>query len=158
MAIPVYLWLYDDAGNLIKGSVDVADREHSIEVIASRHMVEIPTDDNTGQITGTCIHQPVSFDKEIDSSSPYLYNALTTGKNLSSAVFKYYRINDAGLEQHYYSVLLKKVKIESIISAMYDINDPYGENKNHLEFVDLNYEKITWHYIDGNIIHSDSCN
>jgi len=28
MAIPAYLWLKDDGGALIKGSVDVNDREH----------------------------------------------------------------------------------------------------------------------------------
>lgn len=30
MAIPVYLWLKDDDGNDIKGSVDVLNREGSI--------------------------------------------------------------------------------------------------------------------------------
>lgn len=39
---------------------------------------------------------------------------------------------------------------------MYDIKESYGERKNHLECIDLGYEQITWHYIDGNIIHSDS--
>jgi len=156
MAMPVYLWFYDDSGKLIKGSVDMAEREHSIEVMALRHMVEIPTDENTGQITALRRHQSVSFDKEIDSSSPYLYKALTTGKNLKSAEFKFYRINETGQEEHYYSVLLEKVKVESIISAMYDIKGSYGEHKNYLEFIDLNYEKITWHYVDGNIVHSDS--
>ena len=34
MAIPVYLWLKDDGGADIKGSVDVKDREGSIEVVA----------------------------------------------------------------------------------------------------------------------------
>ncbi|VTP69036.1 Uncharacterised protein [Leclercia adecarboxylata] len=33
MAIPVYLWLKDDGGADIKGSVDVKDREGSIEVV-----------------------------------------------------------------------------------------------------------------------------
>ena len=32
MAIPVYLWLYDDNGKLLKGSVDIASREGSIEL------------------------------------------------------------------------------------------------------------------------------
>jgi len=32
MAIPVYLWLKDDGGAEIKGSVDVNNREGSIEV------------------------------------------------------------------------------------------------------------------------------
>lgn len=33
MAIPVYLWLKDDGGNAVRGSVDVKDREGSIEIV-----------------------------------------------------------------------------------------------------------------------------
>lgn len=33
MAIPVYLWLEDDSGRRINGSVDIKYREGSIEVI-----------------------------------------------------------------------------------------------------------------------------
>lgn len=43
MAIPVYLWLKDDGGADIKGSVDVQDREGSIEVVAQEHNLYIPT-------------------------------------------------------------------------------------------------------------------
>ena len=58
MAIPVYLWLKDDGGADIKGSVDVQDREGSIEVVAQKHNLYIPTDNNTGKLTGTRIHTP----------------------------------------------------------------------------------------------------
>ena len=37
MAIPVYLWLIDDAGNQVKGSVDVHGREGSIEIVELMH-------------------------------------------------------------------------------------------------------------------------
>lgn len=50
MAIPVYLWLKDDGGADIKGSVDVKDREGSIEVVAQEHNLYIPTDNNTGKL------------------------------------------------------------------------------------------------------------
>lgn len=40
MAIPFYAWLYDDAGNLIKGCADVPVRENSIEVL-NRHGMDI---------------------------------------------------------------------------------------------------------------------
>ncbi|EMV37915.1 hypothetical protein EC2872800_3149 [Escherichia coli 2872800] len=43
MAIPAYLWLKDDGGVDIKGSVDVQGREGSIEVVALDHDVYIPT-------------------------------------------------------------------------------------------------------------------
>ncbi|RZN44666.1 Hcp family type VI secretion system effector [Escherichia sp. E10V10] len=39
-----------------------------------------------------------------------------------------------------------------------DIKDASFEKHNHLEQVELRYEKITWAYKDGNIIHSDSWN
>ncbi len=44
MAIPVYLWLEDDSGRRINGSVDIKDREGSIEVIEFMHSIEQPID------------------------------------------------------------------------------------------------------------------
>ena len=136
MAIPAYLWLKDDGGADIKGSVDVQGREGSIEVVALDHDVYIPTDNNTGKLTGTRTHKPFTFTKEIDASSPYLYKAVTTGQTLKTAEFKFYRINDAGQEVEYFNITLH----------------------NHLERIEFRYEKITWTYKDGNIIHSDSWN
>jgi type VI secretion system secreted protein Hcp len=39
---------------------------------------------------------------------------------------------------------------------MHDIKDPTKEKHNHLEDVQLRYEKITWKFIDGNFSHSDA--
>lgn len=158
MAIPVYLWLKDDGGADIKGSVDVQDREGSIEVVAQEHNLYIPTDNNTGKLTGTRIHTPFLFTKEIDSSSPYLYKAVTTGQTLKSAEFKWYRINDAGQEVEYFNTKLENVKVVKVNPLMHDIKNPAYEKHNHLEQIELRYEKITWTYKDGNIIHSDSWN
>jgi type VI secretion system secreted protein Hcp len=124
MAIPVYLWLKDDGGADIKGSVDVKDREGSIEVVAQEHNLYIPTDNNTGKLTGTRIHTPFLFTKEIDSSSPYLYKAVTTGQTLKSAEFKWYKINDAGQEVEYFNTKLENVKLVKVNPKMHDIKDP----------------------------------
>lgn len=143
MAIPVYLWLKDDGGADIKGSVDVQDREGSIEVVAQEHNLYIPTDNNTGKLTGTRIHTPFLFTKEIDSSSPYLYKAVTTGQTLKSAEFKWYRINDAGQEVEYFNTKLENVKVVKVNPLMHDIKNPAYEKHNHLEQIELRYEKIT---------------
>ncbi|EML5831449.1 type VI secretion system effector Hcp, partial [Enterobacter hormaechei] len=119
MAIPVYLWLKDDGGADIKGAVDVQDREGSIEVVAQEHNLYIPTDNNTGKLTGTRIHTPFLFTKEIDSSSPYLYKAVTTGQTLKSAEFKWYRINDAGQEVEYFNTKLENVKLVKVNPKMH---------------------------------------
>ncbi|MFU1370751.1 Hcp family type VI secretion system effector [Escherichia coli] len=158
MAIPAYLWLKDDGGADIKGSVDVQGREGSIEVVALDHDVYIPTDNNTGKLTGTRTHKPFTFTKEIDASSPYLYKAVTTGQTLKTAEFKFYRINDAGQEVEYFNTTLDNVKLVRVAPLMHDIKDPGKEKHNHLERIEFRYEKITWTYKDGNIIYSDSWN
>ncbi len=68
MAIPVYLFLTDDGGAKITGSVDVRYREGSIEVTGFTHNLRLPTDPLTGKITSKRNHAPVVFQKEIDSS------------------------------------------------------------------------------------------
>jgi type VI secretion system secreted protein Hcp len=158
MAIPAYLWLKDDGGADIRGSVDVAGREGSIEIIGLNHGVELPTDNATGKTKAPRKHSPFTFDKETDASTPYLYKAVTTGQKLQSAEVKYYRINDTGQEVEYFSTLMEGVIVISIGPAMYDVKSKYGEQRNHLDLVELMYEKITWRYADGNIIHSDTWN
>ncbi|HDU5182392.1 TPA: type VI secretion system tube protein Hcp [Klebsiella pneumoniae subsp. pneumoniae] len=156
MAIPVYLFLTDDGGNVIKGSVDVRDREGSIEVLGLHHMVSIPTDSASGKLTETRQHMAYMIEKEVDSSSSYLYKALTTGQTLKSAKLKFYRINYAGQEDEYFNVLLENVRVVNVMPVVLDIKDASKEKFNHMEVVEFRYEKITWHYLDGNIMHSDS--
>jgi len=107
MAIPAYLWLKDDGGTHIQGSVDVQDRDGSIEINGFSHNLSIPTDGMTGKITGTRRHSAVIIQKEFDRSSPWLYKAVATGQILRSAEFKWYRIDDAGQEREYSTCCLK---------------------------------------------------
>ena len=158
MAIPAYMWIKDDGGADIKGSVTVQGREGSVEVVALDHSVSIPTDSNTGKLTGTRIHTPIAFTKETDSSTPYLYKAVTSGQTLKSIEVKWYKIDDAGREVEYFNTKLENVKVVAVKPKMHDIKNPAFEKHNHLEDVELRYEKITWAYKDGNIIHADSWN
>ncbi|MFA7895603.1 type VI secretion system tube protein Hcp, partial [Pseudomonas putida] len=88
MAIPVYLWLKDDGGADIKGSVDVNDWEGSIG----------------------------------------------------------YTINDARQEVEYFNTKLENVKVVKVAPKMHDVKDPAKEKHNHLELVELRYEKFIWTY------------
>lgn len=156
MAIPVYLWLEDDSGRSVKGSVDIKNREGSIEVIELMHSVEQPIDKLSGKITSKRIYSSYAFMKEIDSSSPWLYKALSTGQTLKKAEFIFYRINYNGLEEAYFKTTLENAKVVQIEPVMFDIKHPQNARNTHQEYIDLTYEKITWHYLDGNIIHSDT--
>lgn len=69
MAIPAYMWLKDDGGASIKGSVDITGREGSIEILGFGHSLHLPTDSGTGKITGTRIHSALGFEKHNHNES-----------------------------------------------------------------------------------------
>jgi len=158
MPIPAYMWLKDDGGAAIKGSVDIHKREGSIEIIGFSHGVNLPVDGSNGKITGTRSHSPVSLEKEFDSSSPYLYKAVATGQTLKSAEIRWYKINDAGQEEVYFVMFLEGVKVTGVNPGM--PNAKYGglSQVNHMESVSLMYDKITWRYTDGNVEYRDAWN
>lgn len=158
MAMPVYMFIYDDCGNLIKGDSDVCGREQSIEVLGIHHGVHIPIDGNSGKLTGTRQHMAYLIEKEIDRSSSYLYRAISSGENLKRVELKFFRINDAGQEIEYFNTLMENSRVVNLFPLMHDIKDGSKEKFNHMEIVEFRYEKITWKYLDGNITHSDCWN
>lgn len=154
MSNPACLFLTDENGSPMVGSCLVSGREGAIELKSFTHNVNIPVDGNTGKLTGTRIHMPVMFQKEFDRITPFLFRALSTGRTLQSAIIKMYLINEAGVEQEYFNIILESVKITSITPDLY-----LGANTGtHLETVLMRYEKITWKHCDGNVIYSDSWN
>jgi len=141
--IPAYMWLKDDGGSDIKGSVTVQGREGSIEIIGFGHGVNLPVDNKTGDITGSRSHSPMHLEKEFDASSPYLYKAVATGRALQSAEVKWYRINDAGREEVYFIMLLERVKVTGVNPGMANTKLADVSQLNHVESVSLMYDRIT---------------
>ncbi len=156
MPTPAYLWMKDDTGADIKGSVDIGGREGSVEVLEFNHEVRIPTDPHTGRLTGTRKHEAFVFVKAVDASSPYLYKAVCEGQTFSSVEVKWYQIDNTGSEKEYFNHKLEGVKICSVKAIMPNVKDPLKERYVHMEEVAMRYTKITWTYLDGNLQASDS--
>jgi len=158
MPIPPYMWLKDDGGADVKGSVDVSDREDSIEIIGLSHAISLPVDSANGKVTGTRQHSSMRIEKEVDRSSPYLYKAAATGQTMQSAEIRFYHINDAGQEVCYYTVLMEDVKITGVNCNVPNTKLTGNDKMNHVESVSFQYEKITWRIVDGNIQFTDAWN
>lgn len=156
MPIPAYMWIKDDGGNEVKGSVDVGGREGSIEVLEFGHEVRIPTDPDTGKLTGTRKHEAVRLVKAYDASSPYLYKAVCEGQTFADVEIKWFRIDDTGTETEYFNHKLEGVKVCSVKPIMYNVKDPARERYVHLEEISLRYQKVTWTYVDGNLQAMDA--
>ena len=156
MPIPAYMWIKDENGSEIKGSVDVAGREGSIEVIEFNHEVRIPTDPDTGKLTGTRKHESLTVVKSFDAASPYLYKAVCEGQTFKEVELKWYRIDDTGSETEYFNHKLEGVKVCSVKPVMNNVKLAEYERLVHMEQIQLRYQKITWTYVDGNLEASDS--
>ena len=156
MAIPAYLYIKDDQGNDVKGSVTVSGREGSCEVVEFDHELRIPVDADDGSITGTRKHEPFVFTKSFDAASPYLYKAVANGQTLKELKLNWYKIDATGTEQIYFTHTLTDVKLTSVAPVMHNVKDLDKERYPHLETVSCRYGKITWTYADGNIEFSDS--
>ncbi|TCB89750.1 MULTISPECIES: Hcp family type VI secretion system effector [Enterobacter] len=154
MTIPAHIWLIDDNGSPLIGECLMPSRLGSTELKSFNHSVWIPTDHNTGKLTGTRLHVPIRFEKEIDRLTPYLFRAVCEGRILKEALIKMYKINDAGIELEYFNIKLENVKITQISPVLF----PVGIASKHMEEVEIRYESIEWKYTEGNIMYKDSWN
>ncbi len=134
----------------IDGSCDISGRENTMLVYAMDHDIHIPRDPQTGLPSGKRIHGPLKIVKEFDKASPKLYQALCSGEQCSEVSIKWYRINETGTEEHYFThTLVNAIIVEMkpyMPMAFVAENEPYR----HMEEVSFTYSKIRWNWeIDG---------
>lgn len=60
------------------------------------------------------------------------------------------------MEEEYFRVSLENARVLEVEPLLLDVKNDKWAKHNHLEYIDMGYEKITWHYLDGNIIHTDT--
>lgn len=156
MALNAYLNLTGETQGKINGSVSKAGREDSIKVIAVIHEVDSPRDAASGLPTGKRQHKPFIITKEVDKSSPLIYQLLTNNENITEWELRFWRPSRSGKEFQFYTVELHNASISSIRMEM--INNKYPENMKHREreHVSFAYQKITWTWEDGGISSEDN--
>ncbi len=155
MALNAYLNLTGETQGKINGSVTRAGREDSIKVIAVNHEVASPRDAASGLPTGKRQHKPFVITKEVDKSSPLLYQLLTNNENITEWDLRFWRPSRSGKEFQYYTVELVNATISGIQLEM--LNNKYPENMKHREreHVSFVYQKITWTWENGGITSED---
>ena len=154
MSNPAYLRLTDANGSPVMGSSQVAGSIGAIELKAVTNHLSIPVDVNTGRLTGTRVHAPITIQKEFDKKTPLLYKALSESQTLKSATIKMYQTLEVGIESEYFNIILENVKVTGITPNLF----PGSGTGTHNETIQLRYEAITWKHCDGNIIYKDAWN
>ena len=156
MPMPCYLIAEGENQGKIEGSVKVKGHEGKILIQAVEHTIEIPKSPQTGLPTGKRIHMPMKVTKEIDKSSPKLYQALTSGEQFKSVVLEFYRISAKGTEEKYYTVKLSKAILTNMKSWTPNCLIQENRQLGHMEDVSFTYEKITWTFEPDGIEAEDN--
>src|SRR5262245_39408907 len=124
MALNAYLKLKGQKQGPINGSVTQAGRKDKIMVIAVSHEIVSPRDPASGLPTGKRQHKPMVVTKELDKSSPLLYNALVNNENISEWELQFWTpqikaTSGTGVEVQHFTVKLVNANIASIAFRMY---------------------------------------
>jgi type VI secretion system secreted protein Hcp len=160
MALNAYLKLKGQKQGEIKGSVTQKGRENKIMVIATSHEIVSPRDSASGLPTGKRMHKPFVITKEIDKSSPLLYNALVNNENISDWELQYWTPQikaqqGVGTEVQHYTVRLVNANIASINFRMANNKHPDLMKFAEYEEVAFTYQKIIWTWNEGGITAED---
>jgi type VI secretion system secreted protein Hcp len=155
MALNAYLRLKGETQGDIKGSVTQKGREETIMVIGTHHEVESPRDAASGLPTGKRQHKPFTITKEVDQSTPLLYNVLVNNENITEWKLEYWQPSKSGAEVQHYTVELVNASVSEIRQEM--LNNKYPENMQHKEreHISFCYQKIIWTWVDGGITAED---
>jgi type VI secretion system secreted protein Hcp len=149
MPIPLYA-IIDGANGKIDGSCDQEGHKDEILVQAFISDFEIPKSPQTGLPTGRAAPKPLMITKEVDKSTPLLYQALAKGEQLKTVTFNFFRINAQGKEEKYYTVKLERAIVVQIRSHIQYVKDPKYSQMGNMEDVFFAYGKITeTQVIDG---------
>ena len=157
MPVPINLHIIGEDQGIIEGSCEIVGREGSILVQSVDHVVELPSD-SRGLVSGSRVHRPITIMKEIDKSSPMLYQALCTNELLTELFLNWYRVDETGTQELYFSMLMRNALINKIRPWLPNVMDAESAAYRHMEEVSFIYEYIRWTWLPDGIEFEDSWN
>ncbi len=156
MAMPCFMTVVGEKQGSIDGSCDIKGREKTILTYALDHKIEMPRDPQSGLSSGKRVHGPLAVTKEIDKSSPKLYQALCTGEHLKKVEIKYFRVAKDGKEEHYYTQELSDAIVSAIEPSVPLVFLKENDAYRHMEKVSFTYSKIKWTWTPDGVEAEDS--
>lgn len=155
MALNAFLHLKGQKQGDIRGSVTQKGREGSIMVIAANHEIMSPIGNSSGAAVGKRVHKPFVIVKELDKSSPLLYQAMVSNEVLSSWQLDFFGVTANGLETKNYTVVLTNALITDIRFVLPNTKDADTAKLNPFETIEFTYQSIQWTWIDGGVTSTD---
>jgi len=142
MPLPFIIELTSKSSGKIKGSSQMYGQNDVILAYSFEYRVHVSSDQPEDGGTGMRFHDPLTICKEIDKSSPALYQHLTEGDLLSEVIIRFYKSDPWGKEVNYHTIVLEDAIVTDISPEMklafLKENEPYR----HMEYVSFSYRSI----------------
>jgi type VI secretion system secreted protein Hcp len=156
MALNAFLHLKGQKQGDIKGSVTQKGREGSIMVIAANHEISSPLGNTaSGAAVGKRVHKPFVITKELDKSSPLLYQAMVNNELMAGWKLDFFAAAANGVEKQDYSVVLTNAIITDIKFVLPNTKDTDTMKLNPCEMIEFSYQSIQWTWIEGALTATD---
>lgn len=135
----------------IQGSVTQSGRQGQIAVAGYSHGLVAPFDTVSGKLTGKKTSKPFVISKDVDASTPLLYNALANNESMTEFTLNFWRPTQSGSETVYLVISLTNALIVSINASLTAPQDPTipAVPREEIAFV---YQKIEWNWVNGGIL------
>ena len=152
MAVKGEVIFKDAEGNELEGPRS----NKSCTVLEFFQRVKLPTDIQTGQVTGSRIYDPFEITKEIDKLTPFMFQYCAEGKAFQSVEISLYEIAEAtGKETVYFKYTLTNVRLTSVENLMPSSAEATKLNIAHLEKIKLVAESIEWEHVKASTEFAD---
>lgn len=144
MPLPYIIELTSKSVGGIKGSSQVYGKSNAILGYSFEHRVHVPRDLPENGETGLRFHDPLIICKEIDKTTPLLYQHLTSEGLFSEIILRFYKADPRGKEINYHTLILNDAIITDISPEMrltfLEENDSFRD----MEYVSFAYKSIRW--------------
>ena len=151
-----YLKLEGSRQGIIKGESYQPALKDAIAIYAVEHEINVPYDLSAGMATGKRVYEPIKLIKRIDKSSPLLCRALVESEMMKSFVLYFFRINDKGESELYYTISLKNAVITSYKLKKLNQMEAAFQNYDEMEEIMVTFSEITWFHTLENLESTDS--
>jgi type VI secretion system secreted protein Hcp len=155
MALSAYLTIVASKQGPIRGSVTQKGREGKILVLAVNHEIVCPRDPASGIPTGKRVHKPLLITKELDRSTPLLFNVLVHNENIQSLELQFWQPSPTGVERQHFTIRLTNANISAIHFKLPNTRSPKLSRYTEYEEVAFTYQKIEWTWNEGGITTDD---
>lgn len=151
MSMPIHIQIEGKKQGIIKGSGISKNKKNTIVAHAINERYFIPFRKQQGSLSGKPKNAPITIVKEIDKSSPKLFQALVCGEQLSKITLDYYKIDELGSENIFYTQTIEDALITSISSKTFNLSINQNNSFFDLELISFSYKKITSLYTSESI-------